>query len=131
MSKPVFVPDELAAAIQDAAQEAGRSMDAQAELWLEAGKAIHELGERGQSHLGEALHGERAFNELTTAERAMYRVLLEFLTFHPEGVPGVQERMRDEGTPFVVLDDKGQVVEIQPDGSDRVITDVDSYGHRE
>lgn len=131
MSKSISCPDELVTTIEAAAKATGRSREAQAALWLETGKIVHELDRPEQARLQDALRGERPFDDLTEAERSVYLALLDRLTFHPNGIPGIQNRMQKEGTSYVVLGDDGQVVEVQPDGTERVITDVENYGRGE
>lgn len=68
-----------------------------------------------------ALKAKLPFDDLDSAERAAYLRGLDRKTFHPRGIPGIQEAELRSGNSVVVLDDFDNVVEHLPDGDERIL----------
>lgn len=72
----------------------------------------------------QALKAKLPFDDLGRLERLQYLKKLDELTFHPQGVPGIQEAELRQGRPVVFQDKEGNILELTPDGQERVLKDV-------
>lgn len=72
----------------------------------------------------QALRAKLPFDDLGRLERLQYLKKLDELTFHPQGVPGIQEAELREGRTVVFQDKEGNILELTPDGQERVLKGV-------
>lgn len=127
MSTAIKITDDIADAARAESAIMNRSMTEQLEYWARIGRALERLPGVSMDKIRMVLNAGRDFDELNGDERAVALGALESLTFNPKGDRGLQREKSGAGMAYTVLNDAGQVVEVQPNGRKRVIADVDAY----
>lgn len=128
MGTSVKLRSELVETARLEAKAMDRSLAEQIGYWARLGRALEHQPGVSVERVRRALAATLPLDELNREERAAYMAGLEDLTFHPKGVPGIQKAEQKAGVPFVYLGDHGEVIEVAPDGAERVIEDVEHYG---
>lgn len=127
MATAIKITDDIADAARLESAAMNRSMTEQLEYWARIGRALERLPGVSMDKIREVLNAGREFDALNADERAVALGALESLTFNPKGDRTLQKEKSKAGVAYTVLNDAGQVVEVQPSGRKRLIADVDAY----
>lgn len=127
MTTAIKITDDIADAARLESAAMNRSMTEQLEYWARIGRALERLPGVSMDKIREVLNAGREFDALNADERAVALGALESLTFNPKGDRTLQKEKSKVGVAYTVLNDAGQVVEVQPNGRKRLIEDVDAY----
>ena len=117
MSTAVKLSEDLVASARAESKDMNRSMTQQIEHWARIGRALEHMPGVTLDNVRHALNASMAFDALCAEERALALGELERMMVEPKGEPALHRELRAQGTPYVILDDDGRVVEIAPDGS--------------
>lgn len=127
MPTAIKITEDIADAARAESAVMNRSMTEQLEYWARIGRALERLPGVSMDKIRTVLSAGRDFDDLNGDERAVALGALESLTFNPKGDRSLQREKSAAGMAYTVLNDVGDVVEVQANGRKRVIADVDAY----
>ncbi len=127
MTTAIKITDDIADAARIESAAMNRSMTEQLEYWARLGRALERLPGVSMDKIRSVLNAGREFDALNADERAVALGALETLTFNPKGDRSLQREKSHAGLAYTVLNEAGEVVEVQPNGRKRIIADVDAY----
>jgi hypothetical protein len=127
MTTAIKINDDIANSARAESKIMSRSMTEQIEHWARIARVLEHMPGVSAKRVYSALRTEVDFDKLNTDERAAALGALESLTFNPKGDKNLQREKAGAGLPYTVLDKQGLVLEIEPDGRERIVTDVESY----